>query len=194
MTVATLEVVELMELNLPGLVEEPNGDAVDITWKQVEGPAAIIAGAGIEEAILVAPEVTEDTLIVLELTATDSNGNTSMATANVTIKDNLPPVINITAPFTVEEGESITVSATATDPEGDDVTFTINDIPGSSLTTTAPNTNSTIAVTFEVVAFDGLNTTTETVTVSVTDKSGGSMGWLTLLLVPVVYLRRRKMK
>ena len=61
-----------MELNLPGLVEEPNGDAVDITWKQVEGPAAIIAGAGIEEAILVAPEVTEDTLIVLELTATDS--------------------------------------------------------------------------------------------------------------------------
>ncbi|MBQ4831176.1 S8 family serine peptidase [Alteromonas sp. MMG017] len=194
MTVATLEVVELMELNLPGLVEEPNGDAVDITWKQVEGPAAIIAGAGIEEAILVAPEVTEDTLIVLELTATDSNGNTTMATANVTIKDNLPPVINITAPLTVEEGESITVSATATDPEGDDVTFTINDISGSSLTTTAPNTNTTIAVQFEVVAFDGLNTTTETVTVSVTDKSGGSMGWLALLLVPVVYLRRRKMK
>ena len=193
MSVASLEVVELKELNLPGMVVEPNGDEVDITWKQVDGPAAVIAGAGVEEAILMAPEVTEDTLIVLELTATDSNGNSSVATANVTVKNNLPPVISISAPSTVGEGESITVSATATDPENDTVTFTINDIPGSSLTTTAPGTNSTTTVSFEVVAFDGLNTTTETVSVTVTDKSGGSMGWIALLLVPVIYLRRRKM-
>lgn len=190
---ATLEVVELKELNLPGLVVEPNGDAVDITWKQIEGPAAVIAGAGIEEAILIAPEVTEDTLIVLQLTATDSNGNSSVATANVTVKNNLPPVISISAPTSVVEGDSITIVASASDPEDDMVTFTINDIPGSSLTTTAPVTNSTTTVSFEVVAFDGLNTTTETVSVTVTDKSGGSMGWISLLLLPAIFLRRRKM-
>nr|WP_220100138.1 S8 family peptidase [Alteromonas antoniana] len=193
MAEASLEVVELNELALPGSVEEPNGDAVDITWKQVGGPPAVIAGNGLREAILMAPEVEEDTLVVLELTAVDEYGNSTTATANVMVKNNLPPEITINAPTSVGEGETITVSASATDPEGDDVSFTINGVPGSTYSMTAPGTNSDTTVSFEVVANDGLNTTTETVSVTVTDKSGGSMGWLALLLVPVAFLRRRKM-
>ena len=193
MAEASLEVVELNELALPGSVEEPNGDAVDITWKQVGGPPAVIAGNGLREAILMAPEVEEDTLVVLELTAVDEYGNSTTATANVMVKNNLPPEITINAPTSVGEGETITVSASATDPEGDDVSFIINGVPGSTYSMTAPGTNSDTTVSFEVVANDGLNTTTETVSVTVTDKSGGSMGWLALLLVPVAFLRRRKM-
>ncbi|MCU7554187.1 GlyGly-CTERM sorting domain-containing protein [Alteromonas sp. ASW11-19] len=189
---ASLEVVELRELPLPGLVVEPNGDKVDITWKQVGGPPAVIAGNGLQEAILMAPEVEEDTLIVLELTAEDSNGNEATAIANVMVKNNLPPEISVTAPTTIGEGETITITASATDPENDNVTFTINGVPGSTYSTSAPGTNSETTVAFEVVASDGLNTTTETVSVIVTDKSGGSMGWLALLLVPVAFLRRRK--
>lgn len=192
-TDANLSVVELKELALPAVVVEPNGDPVDILWKQIDGPAAVIAGNGIAEAVLMAPEVDEDTLIVLEMTATDSNGNTAKATANVTVKNNLPPVLNISAPATIGEGETITVSVSANDPEGDDVTFTINGVPGSTYSEKAPGTNSETTVSYEVTGFDGLNTTTETVTVTVTDKSGGSMGWLGLLLLPAVYLRRRKM-
>ena len=193
MAEASLEVVELTELALPGSVTEPNGDAVDITWKQVGGPPAVIAGNGLQEAILMAPEVEEDTLVVLELTAVDKNGNSTTATANVMVKNNLPPEITINAPSSVGEGKTITVSASATDPEGDNVSFTINGVPGNTYSMTAPGTNSDTTVSFEVVASDGLNTTTETVSVTVTDKSGGSMGWLALLLVPVAFLRRRKM-
>jgi len=73
------------------------------------------------------------------------------------------------------------------------VSVTINGIAGTSYTTTAPGTNENIVVNFEVVASDGLNETKQTVSVTVTNKSGGSMGWIALLLIPAIWLRRRKL-
>ena len=192
-TEADLEVIELRELELEGLVVEPNGDEFDILWKQVGGPAAVIAGNGIAAAKLIAPEVSEDTMVILEMTATDSNGNSSTAVANVMIKNNLAPTLSISAPSRIQEGQTIIVTASASDPEGDDVNITINGVPGGSFSVQAPGTNSDMDMTFNVVATDGLNTTTETVTVTVTNKSGGSMGWIAVLLMPVIWLRRRKM-
>ncbi|MBT0587138.1 S8 family serine peptidase [Alteromonas oceanisediminis] len=191
-TVANLEVVELQELDLMGEVVDPNGDDVDITWTQISGPAAVIAGNGIADAVLMAPEVEEDALIVLEISVVDENGNESTAIANVTVKNNLAPELAITAPSSVEEGSTIRISVAANDPEGDDVAITIDGVPGSTFTTTAPGTNTDTSISFQVVATDGLNTTTETVTVRVTNKSGGSMGWIALLLIPAIWLRRRK--
>ena len=102
------------------------------------------------------------------------------------------PVISISAPTSVDEGESYTVTASATDPDGDDVTITVNGMATSSITDTAPSHEQARQVTVEVTATDGIDTTTETVTISVNDKSGGgSMGWIALLLAPAVYLRRR---
>lgn len=194
LTVADLEVTEMRELLLPGVVVEPNGDAVDILWVQVSGPAAVIAGNGLAGAKLIAPEVTEDSVVVLEMRATDSNGNSSKATANVTIKNNLAPSLRISAPARIKEGLTINVSASATDPEGDTVTYTINGVPGSSFSTEAPSTSSETKVTFTVVATDGLNTVEQTVTVTVFNtKDGGSTGWIALLLLPLVWLRRRNM-
>jgi subtilisin family serine protease len=191
-TIAELEVIELRELPLAGLVLEPNGDDFDITWVQVAGPAAVIAGNGLAEAKLIAPEVTEDSMVVLEMRVVDSNGNSSTAIANVLVKNNIAPTVSVTAPASVQEGRMITVRATATDPEGDNVTFTINGVAGSSLTVEAPSTNSDTQFVFVVIASDGLNTTEEVVSVTVTSKSGGSTGWIALLLLPIVWLRRRK--
>ena len=193
-TVANLEVTEMRELLLPGVVVEPNGDAVDILWVQVSGPAAVIAGNGLAEAKLIAPEVTEDTMVVLEMRATDSNGNASKAIANVMVKNNLAPSLTINAPARIREGQTITVSASATDPEGDVVTFTINGVSGSSFTTEAPSTFSENNIAFTVVATDGINTVEQTVIVTVFNtKDGGSTGWIALLLLPLVWLRRRNM-
>lgn len=193
-TVANLEVTEMGELMLPGVVVEPNGDAVDILWVQVSGPAAVIAGNGLATAKLIAPEVTEDAMVVLEMRATDSNGNASKATANVMIKNNLAPTLSIQAPARIREGETIVVTASAVDPEGDTVTFTINGVSGSRYTTEAPSTFSENSVVFSVVATDGVNTVEQTVTVTVFNtKDGGSTGWIALLLLPLVWLRRRNM-
>ena len=191
-TIAALEVIELRELTLAGLVVEPNGDDFDITWVQVAGPAAVIAGNGLQEAKLIAPEVTEDSIVVLEMRVVDSNGNSSTAIANVVVKNNIAPTLSISAPASVQEGRTITVTATATDPEGENLTFTINGVAGSSFTMQAPSTNSDTQLVFVVVVSDGLNTTEKAVSVTVTNKSGGSTGWIALLLLPLVWLRRRK--
>ncbi|WP_394220285.1 S8 family serine peptidase [Alteromonas gracilis] len=101
------------------------------------------------------------------------------------------PVINVTAPSSVTEGETFTISATATDADGDDVTISINGMETTSITVKAPSHEQSSSVTVEVTATDGIDTTTENVTIQVNDKSGGSMGWIALLLAPAVYLRRR---
>lgn len=101
------------------------------------------------------------------------------------------PVISISAPTSVDEGQSYTVTASATDADGDDVTITINGVERTSFTDTAPSNEQSNRVTVQVTASDGIETTTESVTIRVNDKSGGSMGWIALLLAPAVYLRRR---
>ncbi|RZP34704.1 MAG: GlyGly-CTERM sorting domain-containing protein, partial [Alteromonas sp.] len=101
------------------------------------------------------------------------------------------PVISISAPTSVDEGQSYTVTASATDADGDDVTITINGVERTSFTDTAPSNEQSNRVTVLVTASDGIETTTESVTIRVNDKSGGSMGWIALLLAPAVYLRRR---
>ncbi|XLP09060.1 S8 family serine peptidase [Alteromonas marina] len=101
------------------------------------------------------------------------------------------PVLSISAPSSVDEGESFTVTASATDADGDDVTITINGVETTSFTGTAPSHEQANRVTVQVTATDGIDTTTDSVTITVNDKSGGSMGWIALLLAPAVYLRRR---
>ncbi len=68
---------------------------------------------------------------------------------------------------------------------------TINGVERTSFTDTAPSNEQSNRVTVQVTASDGIETTTESVTIRVNDKSGGSMGWIALLLAPAVYLRRR---
>ena len=118
---------------------------------------------------------------------TIGEGTVSVAVAGV--QD--APVISISAPTSVDEGQSYTVTASATDADGDDVTITINGVERTSFTDTAPSNEQSNRVTVQVTASDGIETTTESVTIRVNDKSGGSMGWIALLLAPAVYLRRR---
>jgi hypothetical protein len=102
------------------------------------------------------------------------------------------PTITINAPSSVDEGSSYTVTASASDADGDDVTIMINGVQTASLSGTAPSHEQASSISVTVSATDGIDTTTETVSIQVNDKSGGgSMGWIALLLAPAAFLRRR---
>ncbi|BFT30313.1 hypothetical protein D210916BOD24_14890 [Alteromonas sp. D210916BOD_24] len=142
--------------------------------------------------------VDEFTYTVRVMGSTDAEGNTvpgdvvgeGTVTVEVAgVQD--APVISISAPSSVDEGKSYTVTASATDADGDDVVVTINGMQTTSYTGTAPSHEQASNIVVTVTASDGIDTTTETVTIGVKDKSGGSMGWLGLLLLPAVYLRRK---
>ncbi|MCG7815074.1 cadherin-like domain-containing protein, partial [Alteromonas sp. MCA-1] len=66
------------------------------------------------------------------------------------------PVISISAPTSVDEGQSYTVTASATDADGDDVTITINGVERTSFTDTAPSNEQSNRVTVQVTASDGI--------------------------------------
>lgn len=100
------------------------------------------------------------------------------------------PVLSVTAPSAVDEQATYTVSAIGSDVDGDTVTVTINGQTGTTYTATAPIAEEG-PINMVVTATDGKSTVTQNVTIRVNDTGGGSMGWLTLLLAPIVFMRRR---
>ncbi|TPV60026.1 peptidase S8 [Aestuariibacter sp. GS-14] len=193
-TTASLSMTEQQATVLPVTVSDANGDSVTLSVEQLSGPAASVSVSG--ETITVTPaSAASGNTIVLKITATDEFGYSSSAQATVTVTENQPPVLTVSAPSSVQEGSTITIRATATDPEGDTVTFTINGVPGSSFSSTAPETDSSTTVNFTVTATDGNSTVTQSVSVTVTNRpssGGGSLGIGLLIGLALLTLQRAR--
>ena len=192
---ASISLTELQASVLPVSVTDANGDNVSLSVEQLSGPAATINIAG--DVVTVTPaSVDAGTALRLRVTATDEFGFTDTATVDITVTPNQPPVLTVTAPSSVQEGATITIRASATDPEDDAIVFTINGVQGSTFSSTAPETDDSTSVSFTVTATDGQNTVTETVSVTVTNRPSGGGGSLSLLwlsgLIVVLISRRRK--
>ncbi len=189
---ATLSMTEQQATLLPVSVTDANGDAITLSVDQLSGPQAGIAING--DAVTITPAaVSAGNTIVLEVTATDEFGYTDTAQATITVTENQPPVLTVSAPGSVQERSTITIRASATDPEGDTVTFTINGVPGATFSSTAPDTDSTTSVSFTVTATDGNSTVSETVTVTVTNRQssgGGSLGFGLILGLMILSWQR----
>ena len=107
---------------------------------------------------------------------TDSNGNISSNELTITIlNSNEAPLITTSSTFTIPENSLSISQLNALDPESDDVTFSIS---GTELEITplgvltfasAPDYETKSTYTATVTATDGTNTTTQDITVSVTD-------------------------
>lgn len=191
---ATAVVSSGNSLSVTAEADEPNGDAVTWSWEQLSGPALTLNGTNTATVTISAPSVQSDTTAVLQVTATDPSGNQSVASVTVTISPNQPPVLSVTSPASVSAGSTITIRATATDPENDTLSFTIDGVAGSVYSTQAPDSAAGSSVSYTVTVSDGINTVSVAVSVAVTERQssggGGSTGILALLLVPVIVFRR----
>lgn len=103
----------------------------------------------------------------------------------------------------VEEGQNATLSVSGTDIDGDSLTYSWTRVSGpavsvsstsSTVTVKAPAVEMEQLVVFSVTASDGKATSAPVeVVMQVTNaKSSGSFGWLSLLLLPLALLRRRR--
>jgi hypothetical protein len=122
---------------------DPDGDAITIT----QSPAG--------------PYLLGNTLVTL--TVTDGKGGSSQCTATVTVTNN-PPTASAGGPYSVNEGGSIIVTASGSDPEGGALSYAWDldnngtfETPGQS-------------VTFSAAGLDG--PTSRTIKVRVTDTCG----------------------
>ena len=143
-------------------------DTVDTSVEVVTAGAVDIATAG---------------TYTLTYSATDSAGNAAIAvTRTVTVSDTTAPVITSSATFSAAEKQTAIGTVTATDTASSDITFTIS---GSELTitsggtltfATAPDYETKTSYTATVTVTDGINSTTQSITVNVTNIGGDFKG------------------
>jgi large repetitive protein len=146
---------------LKGSAIDPDGDPVRIIFVQREGPMVDISSGD-----FVAPEVDRTTELAFEVVATDGALESMPARMTVTVIDaSSAPVVMAPAQIEVPEEIASSVTATATDPQGDALSFRWKQISGPAVELrdatsgtvrfTAPPVNADVTLVLEVIASDG---------------------------------------
>ncbi|MDC1124039.1 S8 family serine peptidase [Gammaproteobacteria bacterium] len=153
--------------------DEDDGDSVTFT---VSGSELEINSSTGALTFASAPDYETKTSYTATVTATDGTNSTTQAiTVNVTNVNDNSPVFTSSATFSAAENQTAIDTVTATDADGDSVTFTVS---GSELEITSAGVLSFVSVpdyetkssyTATVTASDGTNTSTQDITVNVTD-------------------------
>ncbi|MNS18532.1 Chitinase A precursor [compost metagenome] len=153
---------------------DPESGVLTYSWKQVSGPQAGLLDATQAKARVVLDAATTDINLVFELTVTDDQGLSAKDQVVVTNKapqPNLPPVVSVPASATVESGKQVTIKATASDPNGDALSYQWS-LP-AGLTATGQD-SATLVVTGPSVTSDTVYDLTLMVTDGALDASAGT--------------------
>ncbi|MFA0812563.1 glycosyl hydrolase family 18 protein [Microbulbifer epialgicus] len=162
---------------------DPDGDVLTYSWTQIGTPKVKLEGADSATPAFTAAQVSMDTLLTFELTVSDGelSDTDNVIVTLLPVGNNAPPAVSVPANVSVNEGESISVSADASDPDGDVLTYSWN-APGlavangdtANATFTAPQVQANTAFTATVTVSDGFTNVSADVQVNVINITGGS--------------------
>ena len=198
-----------ISINLTGTASDADGDALTVEWTQRSGPTVTINNANSLAADFIIDSPLGDVDMTFELSVSDGTQVVSDI-MSVTITLNRAPTVTAIG-SSVTEGESASLTATATDVDGDQLSYLWTQTSGANVTLTgadtanasftAPQVEATTTFAFEVVVSDGLTSSqaaTAIVTVSNTVKTGsgggGGVGYLLLAIVGIIINTRRRQK
>ncbi|MBL8911419.1 MAG: M36 family metallopeptidase [Archangium sp.] len=134
-----IEVEEGSTVMLVGSGTDPDNDPITVTWTQVSGPMATIAGS-----MFTAPMVQGDTLITLQMTVTDGRAVTLPLEQTVLVKNvNMAPIATVPATMEANQDTIVTVNGTGTDPDGDSnlLTYEWTQVDGPPIALSGADTN-----------------------------------------------------
>lgn len=163
-----------------------DGDALTYQWQQTSGPSVTLTGANTATPTFTAPARASVDQSMQFLVRVDDGLTFTFAAVTITVPANAAPVADAGAPITLAGGASAVLNGSATDLENDPLTFiwsqvsgpgaTLSGVNTASLSLTAPpKAASAQALTFELVANDGItNSAPSSVTVSVPANIGPS--------------------
>ena len=153
---------------------DPEGEAVSLS---VSGSELLITSDGVL-TFASAPDYETKSSYTATVTATDGTNSTDQSvTVTVTDVDDVAPVFTSSATFSAAENQTAIDTVTATDVDTDNsaITFTVSDselsITSAGVLTfaSAPDYETKTSYTATVTATDGTNSTTQSITVNVTN-------------------------
>jgi MYXO-CTERM domain-containing protein len=153
-------------------------ETLTYVWTQQSGPAVTLTGADTTTVTFTAPSPTEDSDVVLVLTATDPRGATGSDTVTVHVRRvNTAPVVDAGPAQTVDGGDTVTLAGTATDAEGNTLTtewslisgppVVLSDTASLTPTFTAPVVTTAATIVLRLTATDGRASSNDTVEITV---------------------------
>jgi hypothetical protein len=123
----TLIVTEQTKITLSGLrSSDPDRDKLSYSWTQTAGTIVQLSSTTDPTISFVAPtvDVGQVKLLRFGLSVNDEHGGIDQTSINViVIHLNRPPLVTVTTPLTVNEGDKVTLSGSATDPDNDKLSY-----------------------------------------------------------------------
>ncbi len=159
---------ELTTVNLSSSASDTDGTIVGYSWSQLSGATVVLTGANSAAASFTAPEVTSSgDVLTFRITVTDNDGDIAYDDVQVTVNDT-NPTVSAGLDQTVNEGNAVLLTATASDPNGSIVSYLWKQDEGPVVTLSG---QSTATASFTTPSID---TPSESLlfTVTVTDNDG----------------------
>ncbi|WP_158089060.1 pentapeptide repeat-containing protein [Cognaticolwellia mytili] len=183
------------------------GDSLTYLWQQLSGVSIELDNTHSAQLNFISPSVSQNEVLIFELTV-DDGLDTSSTTIEVTVLQvNKAPVVTINEHENSNvEGSNITLIAQASDPDGDELSYTWEKVSGPAISFdsqtnaqvsfTLPSVTGNEVVKIQVTASDGEAAATSITSIAITPKTvtpqtvapkkkegGGSMGWLVLVVL-----------
>ena len=167
-------------VTLNGTTSDQDGDQLTYSWSHDSALDISLANADSLSPAFTAPQVSADTTVTFTLTVSDGTNDGVTDQVEITVTNNDPPTVNAGADQAVDEGDTVTLTGTATDDDDDPLTYrwthdsslaiTMANDTSLSTTFTAPAATADTTVTFTLTVSDGTNDgVTDQVEITVTN-------------------------
>ncbi|MGY5450277.1 PKD domain-containing protein [Agarivorans sp. MS3-6] len=173
---------EQNNVSLNATANDTDGSIATYQWQQTAGVTVSLQDANTENASFIAPEVSGDSVVQLEVTVTDNEGISVSDNVSITIANNFSPTADIIAPILVRETELVVLDGSGstdtetanlqyewqqTDNSGISIAFADSSL--EQLQFTAPNVTTSIVVAISLTVSDeGGKTATNEVSIALT--------------------------
>lgn len=171
-----LSVDERSSVTLSGSANDVDGDGLTYLWTQISGPPVALAGYTASTATFTTPEVSFDTTLTFRLAVSDGKVSVNDTVDVVVHHVNRAPVVTASS-VSVDERSTALLQASASDADGDALTYAWSQVSGSPVTlmnagtaTASFETGEVAAntvLTFRVTVSDGTAQASHDVTVDV---------------------------